>query len=51
MMLDQLQKNGGIEKKEDRSKNQSLRDAAQHRTRGKATVDELRATIKINENQ
>jgi len=50
MILDQLQKIRGIEKKEDRSKNRTLRDAAQHRTRGRrgrATVDRLCATIKL----
>jgi len=44
MMLDELQKIGGIEKKEDRSKNRTLRDAAQHRITGRAG---LYATIKI----
>jgi len=50
IMLDQLQKISGIAKKEDRSKNRTLRDAEQHRTRGRrggATADELYATIKI----
>jgi len=50
MMLEQLQKRIGIEKKDDWSENRTMWDAAQHMTRvrrGRAAVDGLCAILKI----